>query len=95
MKHNFTLVELLTVIASIAILAGLLLPAINRARAVAEQTACMNNMNQLGKAEAMFQGDHKSRISSTSELNKKYNMVYCMWEYVGKQEESFRCPVVR
>lgn len=66
--HAFTLIELLIVIAIIAILASLLLPVLSAATAKGRQTACLNNLKQLVDGWLMYADDNGSKYADNLPL---------------------------
>jgi prepilin-type N-terminal cleavage/methylation domain-containing protein len=80
----FTLVELIVVIAIIAILAGLLLPALNAARKSARKTSCKSNLRQIGMALSMYADDW--------EMYPYHGLKQGLYDRLIGDPKTFHCP---
>ena len=100
-RQGFTLIELLVVIAIIAILAGMLLPALARAREEARRIRCRNNLNQLAKGMATYLNEHGDnrfypcplgRASSANNYNGAEWLASLYWTKTVPEPGVFICP---
>jgi type II secretory pathway pseudopilin PulG len=73
--NAFTLVELLVVVATIAILAGLLLPVLSKAKARAQRTRCQNNLKQQSLSWTMYYHDNEGRLVESYGATNQYAWV--------------------
>jgi len=80
LARGFTLIELLVVVAIIAILAAMLLPALAAAREKARRAACMNQLNQFGKALASYTGDYGSYFPSSPAYSAPWVAGTTVWK---------------
>ena len=92
MKKCFTLIELLTVVAIIAVLAGMLLPALQNARIKAHGISCLNQHKQILLAQSLYATDCKGMmISNTFDQPSSYILAdvrkYCTYK-------EFHCPEI-
>ncbi len=75
-RAAFTLIELLTVIAIIGVLAAIIVPTVGAVRASARASQCASNLRQLGVATTLFAADNRDRLP-----RRTWEFVFDLWPY--------------
>ncbi len=98
-RNRFSLIELLIVIAIIAILAGLLLPALNAAREKAYKISCMSNLRQLGSATMNYLADNDDFFQREFSGDKTGGFETWTYHFVVRAKyvthKTMLCPVAK
>jgi type II secretory pathway pseudopilin PulG len=94
---GFTLTELLVVIASIVLLAALLLPGLSRAKANAQSIKCRSNLHQVGLALEMYKAENHGYpyLLTGGERLLVWTDAVATYSVAGTNDRAFKCPAFK
>ncbi|MFH1500147.1 MAG: prepilin-type N-terminal cleavage/methylation domain-containing protein [Verrucomicrobiota bacterium] len=103
-RHGFTLVELLTVIAIVGILASIIIVSIGKVRASARDTRCLSNLRQIGILFTLYRADNDNRLPVDIQVDQATNATRTWDNYLkdylqnsstgARAADVFGCPSV-
>ncbi|MBI1369254.1 MAG: prepilin-type N-terminal cleavage/methylation domain-containing protein [Planctomycetes bacterium] len=103
-RQAFTIIELLVVVAIIAVLIAILLPSLQKARDVSKSVVCSTHLNQLNLATVLYSVDYQSQLPSPREWVDNSIAWFDSWKtpasvrqgtlykYVGQKDKLYLCP---
>ena len=98
-KHAFTLMELLVIISVIALLMGILMPVLGKARILAQRTVCKSNLRNLALAFRMYLDEYSNlmppatmmpSLENPSDPNSKEAITVFLLPYMSREKKVFK-----
>ncbi len=91
LKRGFTLIEMLVVIAILALLISLVVPVVSNSLKKGRELGCLSNLRQLGQALVMYASDHNSQLPRYQDSNGYWDEKLA--KYLGEEATVFVCPM--
>lgn len=91
--RGFTLGELLTVVAILGVLAGILIPVAGRVRVAAHQSQCASNLRQIGIALRLYVDENQGHLPTVAHFRPEESWIFSLNPYLDNVHEVRLCPL--